>query len=487
MRSKITLLAMMFALLTAGVAQAQIKKAEVVRNSTEFVKKTAKVVETPTAFFKNTQVAKSVKANADVPAGYVQLVVRIEDVWQDGSGYQVLFGPESLATATTYDEVFGGATVTIPEGAEWASDGTTDAKIVSGVETVVIPAGTYGYVVLNPTPGDRTYLEKQDTYTFVEGIDYELHIYYDGGEKIEFSMTGGSNLVTVPTDLTAAPSETTAEVSWTAGDNNTGWNLRYRPYVDPTTATRFFDFQDTEQLAGWLVVDADGDSKAWGVFTDSVGNTMLTSASYDNTGALTPDNWLVTPYFQLGGNITFKAWGQDASYAAEVFRVYVYVGEQWTSVSQFVAISEDITATGAQTEYTFDLSAYEGVGCVAIRHYNVTDMFRLNIDDVTLQTLDDAVIPDWVEVDDVVSPYVIDGLTPETEYEVQVMAYGSEMETDWTESTHFTTSALTGITDVKAEAGVVRYYDISGRYVGTSIDNVPAGLYIGNNGKKVIK
>lgn len=47
---------------------------------------------------------------------------------------------------------------------------------------------------------------------------------------------------------------------------------------------------------------------------------------------------------------------------------------------------------------------------------------------------------------------------------------------------------VTAISTMKAEDnGVVRYYDISGRYVGTSIDNAPTGLYIGSNGKKVVK
>ena len=42
---------------------------------------------------------------------------------------------------------------------------------------------------------------------------------------------------------------------------------------------------------------------------------------------------------------------------------------------------------GAWYEYTADLSAYAGQDIwVAIRHFNCTDMFRLNVDDITLST-----------------------------------------------------------------------------------------------------
>ena len=35
--------------------------------------------------------------------------------------------------------------------------------------------------------------------------------------------------------------------------------------------------------------------------------------------------------------------------------------------------------------------------------------------------------------------------------------------------------------------GSSRYYNLRGQYVGTSLDNVPAGIYINNKGKKIKK
>ncbi len=54
-------------------------------------------------------------------------------------------------------------------------------------------------------------------------------------------------------------------------------------------------------------------------------------------------------------------------------------------VSKFEQVGSDITTEGTLQEYTFDLSAYSGTGAIAIRHYNISDMFFLNIDDIIVK------------------------------------------------------------------------------------------------------
>jgi chitodextrinase len=91
------------------------------------------------------------------------------------------------------------------------------------------------------------------------------------------------------------------------------------------------------------------------------------------------------------------------------------------------------------TQYTFDLSRYGGEdGYVAIRHYHVSDMFRLNVDDIEIIYTEPA---EWIYVDNLdATNYTIDGLTPETTYEVQVQAINNEGQmSNWTPSTIFTT------------------------------------------------
>ncbi len=248
----------------------------------------------------------------------------------------------------------------------------------------------------------------------------------------------------MPENVTVTPTATTADVAWDDAEN-AAWNLRYRPV--PTGY--FWDFEEPEASdyavpAGWSSIDADGDGYTWyhlnqnpgsGNWNCHSGYGHLTSASYSG-GVLYPDNWLISPKVTFNGNLSFWAAGQDPSYASEVFAVYVSTGNP--TIDEFVKVSDDITATGEVTEYTFDLSAYAGQeGYVAIRHYNVSDMFRLNIDDVLIgeQT-------EWIYVNGLeATNYTIEGLTPETTYEVQVMAYNDNEETAWTESTIFTTLA----------------------------------------------
>ena len=110
----------------------------------------------------------------------------------------------------------------------------------------------------------------------------------------------------------------------------------------------------------------------------------MNSQSYINyVGALTPDNWLITPAFVGGGELTFYMAGQDPAYAAEPIGVYVSMdgGATWgDELAYFVA-------TGDYVQQHVDLSDYAGVTIqVAFRHYDVTDQFSVNIDQVEVTT-----------------------------------------------------------------------------------------------------
>ena len=83
------------------------------------------------------------------------------------------------------------------------------------------------------------------------------------------------------------------------------------------------------------------------------------------------------------------------------------------------------------------------MGYIAIRHFNCTDQFRLNLDNFLIQD-PEAVVEDgeWITAEAVTNPYNIEGLTPETDYEVQVQGiFEAKPTTEWTESVFFTTLA----------------------------------------------
>ncbi|MBR5656220.1 MAG: choice-of-anchor J domain-containing protein [Prevotella sp.] len=65
---------------------------------------------------------------------------------------------------------------------------------------------------------------------------------------------------------------------------------------------------------------------------------------------------------------------------------YVLQYKTWNQVGN------DVTVTNELTQYSFDLSQYSGTGSIAIRHFNVTDMFRIAVDDIVVTNADNEVI-----------------------------------------------------------------------------------------------
>ena len=93
------------------------------------------------------------------------------------------------------------------------------------------------------------------------------------------------------------------------------------------------NFESGDIPSSWIIIDNDADGYYWQLRSisaqDSYGNDVgngnycATSASYENSSALNPDNWLIIPNVELGGTLTFVARGQDPDWPAEVFGVYV--------------------------------------------------------------------------------------------------------------------------------------------------------------------
>ena len=108
-----------------------------------------------------------------------------------------------------------------------------------------------------------------------------------------------------------------------------------------------------------------------------------TSGGSDAT-AVTPDNYLVSPQFRLGGSFKFYAASRMSNYPAEKFSVLVSETGN-SSASAFTHTELTVTLSdNSWNEYTIDLSDYSGMGYVAIRHYDCNDQHLLYIDDVTI-------------------------------------------------------------------------------------------------------
>jgi len=149
---------------------------------------------------------------------------------------------------------------------------------------------------------------------------------------------------------------------------------------------------DTENLPdGWTAIDNDGDGYNWEVSADWGGNNdsahCMTSASYvNNIGALTPDNWLISPAITIGGTSELHYWVacQDPAWPSEHY--YVKVSTTDDQVSDFTdTIYDDILVTDAYTEVVISLADYAGQTIfLAWQHADCTDWFYMNLDDISV-------------------------------------------------------------------------------------------------------
>ena len=122
-------------------------------------------------------------------------------------------------------------------------------------------------------------------------------------------------------------------------------------------------------------------------------NGFMLSESYisgSSSGAgqaVTPDNYLVSPQVRLGGSISFYAGARNTSYCAEKFSVMVSTTDN-TNAASFTTVGTwtlSLSSAGYNaTPYTVDLSAYSGMGYVAIRHWDCYDQWFLCVDDITI-------------------------------------------------------------------------------------------------------
>ena len=248
---------------------------------------------------------------------------------------------------------------------------------------------------------------------------------------------------------------TTATLNWTGYQD--GFEARYR--IPASEETLFFeDFEGLEESAlpeGWTSIDSDGDGNGWySINQESFapychsGQGLVTSASYSGS-ALTPDNWLVTPQIALQG--TMRVWlrAQDPSYAAEHYAIYLSTTGNEVADFTTTLVEESSDLSGDYLEITADLSSYNGqLGYIAIRHFNCTDMFRINVDDFGIYG-GEVPAGEWIVVTSDATSVDIEELDPETTYEWQVRGENrnctngeDEGYTAWSELGTFTTPGL---------------------------------------------
>ena len=316
--------------------------------------------------------------NTPAPGGMATISLTAGDVFSDGSGYQMLLDADATAFGNEIPAegpltMGGDAPAGLYDAFEYKipvnADGstTTSNVVVNNTVTIQVPAGTYDWCLTNPTPGDRIWIAssqgnvggRADDYTFEAGYTYNFTVYLLGqNDATDVEIIPGGGVTPTPVPPTPAPG------------GNTGWGFETDPFAE-----------------GWTIRDDDGDGYNWEWMDASAsgynvyeGTHCMASASFQNNPfgggtALTPNNWLISPAFTAGSTVTFWYAGQDPNYAAETFGVYVIAnGTTSDELAYF-------TASNTYQQGSVDISDFAGQTVqVAFRHYDITDMFRLNLD-----------------------------------------------------------------------------------------------------------
>lgn len=179
--------------------------------------------------------------------------------------------------------------------------------------------------------------------------------------------------------------------------NKTTYTQTLRLLLKESIFLETFDGNGTEAWlpSGWLAIDSDGDTYNW-YWGIRNGNGQMRSQSYASGIALTPDNWLITHAIDLTNipanvevRLSFNVCpsANTPVYRKEHYGVFV-ASPASTSPSGFTNNIWEETLQESFTNWVYqfreiNISAYRGsVIRIGFRHYNVTDMDRLILDNI---------------------------------------------------------------------------------------------------------
>ncbi|AUR47189.1 hemagglutinin A [Porphyromonas gingivalis] len=366
---------------------------------------------------KGIRTSKAKDLRDPIPAGMARIILEAHDVWEDGTGYQMLWDADhNQYGASIPEESFWFANGTIPAGLydpfEYKVPVNADASfsptnfVLDGTASADIPAGTYDYVIINPNPGIIYIVgegvSKGNDYVVEAGKTYHFTVQRQGpGDAASVVVTGeGGNEFAPVQNLQWSVSGQTVTLTWQA------------PASDKRTYVLNESF-DTQTLPnGWTMIDADGDGHNW-LSTINVYNTAthtgdgaMFSKSWTASGGakidLSPDNYLVTPKFTVPENGKLSYWvSSQEPWTNEHYGVFLSTtGNEAANFTiklleetlgsgkpapMNLVKSEGVKAPAPYQERTIDLSAYAGQQVyLAFRHFGCTGIFRLYLDDVAV-------------------------------------------------------------------------------------------------------
>ena len=215
--------------------------------------------------------------------GDVTIILEAHDVWQDGSGYQLLLDKDHNTFGTVIPENgnFTENCKNIPADLfkEFEYKVPTDADpscspkhmVVDGEVSIKMPAGTYDYVIAAPQAGEKIWIagnggtgkSRADDFVFEAGKTYRfLMKRFGNGDGVEFTVTGGGTGVeevkTAPAVLSVYPNPA-SDVLYITTDKPAHSIRVYNVYgQEVAQATDANSINVANLPAGVYIVNADG-------------------------------------------------------------------------------------------------------------------------------------------------------------------------------------------------------------------------------------
>ena len=315
-------------------------------------------------------------------------------------------------------------------------------------------------IAVNENPFTLTNLDPETAYSVKVRAYCSAEDQSSWSDVVTFT-TGIAN--PAPTDVLADNvTSTSADISWTGNADVTSYNLRYRtargfnygfetaePWAidkfDPCT-TYDGDNLRTYGIDGYSLPNANyvgsviafSDNNEWEAHSGNTMGAFMDAIPDDDAGITANDDYFITPELVIASGDHFIFWARSvtSNYGLERIKVGIYGGDGTISTYLAGSATDYVEVPVDWTKYDYDLSAYNGqtiqlaINCVS------EDAFALLFDDIFVGNPNDDT---WdVTLTNVTSPNELTGLTPSTDYEVQVQAVYADGSSQWV-GTSFTT------------------------------------------------
>ena len=265
-----------------------------------------------------------------------------------------------------------------------ASESLNYTWMIKTTTSATVPALTVGIVGPTEAMNGETV-----TFTAAGRTNTTYSWSFDGGDPA--TATGQ----TVTTTFATGGNHTVTLTGTNNGETATATHTIHITVCETQNLPWSCGFESSDNLDCWKFIDQDGDGYGWDLSAWSgnsnyvhTGSGVVASASFiNNIGALSPDNWMITPKLSIPANgATLSYWigPVDERYYQEYYSVLV--STTGNNPADFTnTIHAGTVDQASWTKKSYSLAGFAGQEIyIAFRHHNINDMYWMLIDDIAV-------------------------------------------------------------------------------------------------------